>query len=218
MGVSEERRARLTVCAATRLATVGGGELPPHSLKFLYPLLVSVHHHQPVWLLGRRERVVTHLHLAVCILSLTHRHLQPGFHTETCLTSSFLCDSTSSFSPSSFSSPWPSCSPVPGGGEGGSSTTCGSYSLASTSVMVKDWAARLVPDGARSCTVECSHYRPCTGVSRYHKRHDIHANMILIAGMLELNELQKKKVVLEDYFVCSSARASVCHRTIFTGE
>ena len=55
VGASEERRARLTVCGMIRLAAVSGGEFAPHSLKFLYPLSVPVHHHQPVWLLGRRE-------------------------------------------------------------------------------------------------------------------------------------------------------------------
>ena len=140
------------------------------------------------------------------MLSLTHR---PSTRLVHGLTPSLFCDSASSFPPSSSSSPQPSCSPAPGGGEGGSSTTWGSYSLASTSVMIKDWAARFVPDGARSCTVECSHYRPCTGVSHFH---NIHANIIFIPGMLELSELQ-----LEDYYVCSNVRASVCHRTLFTG-
>ena len=75
----EERRARLTVCGMTRLAAVGGGEFASHSLKFLYPLSASVHHHQPVWLLDRREGKreqggsYTFTLQLVCILSLTHR-------------------------------------------------------------------------------------------------------------------------------------------------
>ena len=54
MCVCVSRRGGLD-CGMTRLAAVSGGEFAPHSLKFLYPLSVSVHHHRPVWLLGRRE-------------------------------------------------------------------------------------------------------------------------------------------------------------------
>ena len=100
-----------------------------------------------------------------------HLCTQPGLYMETSLTPSSLCDSVSSFLPSFSSSSfsWPSCSPVSGGGEGGNSTIWGSYSLASTSVTVKDWPPRLVPDRVESCTVECS-CRSCAAVFQYHKR------------------------------------------------
>ena len=74
----EERRARLTVCGMTRLAAVSGGEFAPHSLKFLYPLSVSVHHHRPVWLLGRRkgkrERYTSTLYICTLLFACLASH------------------------------------------------------------------------------------------------------------------------------------------------